>query len=37
MFVLLISYFGINFDIMFVNYTDDGSMDLGSETSGLVL
>ena len=37
MLILLIIYFRINFDIVVVNYTDDGFLELGSETSGLVL
>ena len=36
MFILLIMYFHINFDFVVVYYTDDGSLELVSETSGLV-
>jgi len=35
--ILFIIYFRINFDIVVVNYTDDGFLELGSETSGFVL
>ena len=35
MFVLFIIYFRINFDFVLVYYTDDGSLELGFETSGL--
>ena len=37
MFTSFIIYFRINFDIVVANYTDDGSLELGSEMSGLVL
>ena len=37
MLMLFIIYFRIHFDIVVVNYTDDGSLELGSEMSGLVL
>ena len=37
MFILFIIYFRISFDIMVANYTDDGSLELRSEASGLVL
>ena len=37
MLILFIIYFLINFDFVLVYYTDDGSLELGSETSGLVL
>ena len=37
MFILFIVYFRINFDILVANYTDDGSLELGSESSGLLL
>ena len=37
MFVLFIIYFRINLDILVANYTDDGSLEIGSETSGLAL
>ena len=37
MFILFIIYLHINFDIGLVNYIDDGYLDLGSETSGLLL
>ena len=36
-FILFIIYFHLTFDIEVVNYIDDGSLDLGSETSGLVV
>ena len=36
MFILLTIYFPLNFGFMLVCYTDDGSMELGTETSGLV-
>ena len=35
--ILFIIYFPINLDIVVVNYTDDGSLELESETSELVL
>ena len=35
---MFIIYFRINyFQIKVVNYTDDGPLELGSETSGIVL
>ena len=37
MLMLFTIYFRINSDIVVVNYTDDGSLELGSETSGRVL
>ena len=37
MLILFIIYFRINFDIVVVNYTNDRSLELGSEMSGLVL
>ena len=36
MFIVFIIYFRINFDSMVAYYTDDGSLELGSEMSGLV-
>ena len=33
MFILFIIYCRINFNIVVANYTDDGSMELGSEAS----
>ena len=36
MFILFTIYFRINFDFVVVYYTDDGSLELGSETFGLV-
>ena len=36
MFISVIIYFRINFDFVLVYYTDDGSLELASETSGLV-
>ena len=37
MFILFIIYFPLNLDSVVVNCTDDGSLELGSKTSGLVL
>ena len=37
MFILFIIYFRNNFDIVVAIYTDDGFLELGSETFGLVL
>ena len=37
MFILFTIYFRINIDFVLVYYTDDGSLELGSETSALVL
>ena len=37
MFILFISYFSISFNIVVANYADDGSLELGSDTSGLIL
>ena len=34
MFILYIIYFCINFDIVVVSQTDDGSLELRPETSG---
>ena len=34
--ILFISYFRINFDFVVNYYTDEGFLELGSETSGLV-
>ena len=36
MLISVIIYFRINFDFVLVYYTDDGSLELGSETSGLL-
>ena len=36
MFMLFIVCFRINFDFVVVYYTDDGSLELGSEMSGFV-
>ena len=36
MFILLTIYFHTNFDFVVVYYTDDGSLELVSETSGLM-
>ena len=36
MFIFFTIYFPINFGFVFVYYTDDASMELGSQTSGLV-
>ena len=33
MFILFIIYFRINFDFVLVYYSEDGSLELGSETS----
>ena len=33
MFILFTIYFRINFDFLLVYYIDDGSLELGSETS----
>ena len=37
MFILFISYFCISFDIVVANYTDDGSLELGTETSKFLM
>ena len=36
MFILFTIYFPIKFDFVLVYYTDNGSLELGYETSGLV-
>ena len=36
MFIMLIIYFLINFDIAVLNYNDNGLLELGSKTSVLV-
>ena len=36
MFSLFFIYFSINSDFVRIYYTDDGSLELGSETSGFV-
>ena len=35
--IFFIIYFPINFDFVLIHYTDDGSLELGPETSGLVM
>ena len=35
--ILFAIYFPINFEFVLLYYTDDGSLELGSETSGLVM
>ena len=37
MFVLFIIYCRINFDLLLICYTDDESLELGSERSGFVM
>ena len=37
MFILFTIYFPINFEFVLIYYTDDGSLELGSETSGFVM
>ena len=36
MFILFFIYFPLNFDFVLLYYTDDGSLELGSETSGFI-
>ena len=36
MYILFTIYCRINFDFVLIYYTDDGSLEFGSETSGLV-
>ena len=37
MFFLFIIYFRLNFDIVVANYTDDGSLELGSERPSIII